>query len=103
MPFKFPLSELYNEKGERATFQSPDAYELALKAGWFERDAHVAEMEHKAKREAIKAAFEPSPTMGKLPDGGGDQELIDSTDWIDNPEPVVDTAHKPSKHKKGKK
>ncbi len=100
MSFKFPITELFSVAGQRKTVQSPEAFKEAIEAGWFEPDAHALEEAYQLKL-AAKREFEPSPTMGKLPDGGENQDIIGSTDWIDNP--VAETLAKIAKSKRGKK
>ncbi len=100
MAFKFPLTELFSVDGQRKTVQSPEAFKEAVEAGWFEPDAHALEEAYQLKL-AARREFEPSPTMGKLPDGGENQDIIGSTDWIDNP--LIAAVKKVAKSKKEKK
>ncbi len=99
MAFKFPLTELFSVEGQRKTVQSVEAFEAAIKEGWFEPDAHALEEAYQAKL-AEQREFDPSPTMGKLPDGNG-ENLAGPIVWIDNPQ--VEVLSKISKSKRGKK
>ncbi len=103
MAFKFPLTELFSVEGQRKTVQSPDAFDAAVKEGWFEPDAATLEAAYQRKLDAMRPKSAPAPTMGKLPDGGEDQELIGSKDWIDAPSPEAapgDTFSRRSVNKK---
>ncbi len=99
MSFRYPLTELFSVEGQRKTVQSVEAFDAAIKEGWFEPDAGALEEAYQLKL-AAKREFDPSPTMGKLPDGNG-ESLIGPVTWIDNP---VDTEiAKYFKPKRGKK